>query len=142
MARARILVADDHANMLERVARVLATDYDVVAALPDGVKAVDGVIKLQPDLAIFDISMPGLTGLEAAAKLAKGGRSVRVIFLTVHEDQEFVDAARSVGAFGYVLKRNILTDLLPVVRRALNGQTTFLAPLHAQPAPAPAAADK
>jgi two-component system response regulator NreC len=141
MTRARILIADDHANMLERVSRVLATDYDIVAKVADGLTAVDAVVKLKPDLAIFDISMPGLTGLEAVAKLTKIGRDARVIFLTVHEDQEFVDAARSVGAFGYVLKRNILTDLLPVVRRALAGQTTFLAPLIAQPSPA-AAVDK
>jgi len=139
MARARIVVADDHANMLERVSRVLESDYDVVAAVPDGLTAVDAVDRLKPDLAIFDISMPGLTGLEAAMKLAGMGRDARVIFLTVHEDQEFVDAARSTGALGYVLKRNILTDLLPAVRRALTGRTTFLAPLMADPTPAAAA---
>lgn len=138
MARARIVVADDHANMLERVSRVLETDYEVVAAVPDGLTAVDAVDRLKPDLAIFDISMPGLTGLEAAVKLADMGRRARVIFLTVHEDQEFVDAARSAGALGYVLKRNILTDLLPAVRRALTGRTTFLAPLIADPTPAAA----
>ena len=138
MARARIVVADDHANMLERVSRVLEADYDVVAAVPDGLTAVDAVDRLKPDLAIFDISMPGLTGLEAAVKLTDMGRNARVIFLTVHEDQEFVDAARSTGALGYVLKRNILTDLLPAVRRALTGRTTFLAPLIADPTPAAA----
>lgn len=138
MVRARIVVADDHANMLERVSRVLETEYEVVAAVPDGVTAVDAVDRLMPDLAIFDISMPGLTGLEAAVKLADMGRRARVIFLTVHEDQEFVDAARSAGALGYVLKRNILTDLLPAVRRALTGRTTFLAPLIADPTPAAA----
>jgi DNA-binding NarL/FixJ family response regulator len=138
MARARIVVADDHANMLERVSRVLEIDYDVVAAVPDGLTAVDAVDRLKPDLAIFDISMPGLTGLEAAVKLADMGRNARVIFLTVHEDQEFVDAARGAGALGYVLKRNILTDLLPAVRRALTGRTTFLAPLIADPTPAAA----
>ena len=138
MVRARIVVADDHANMLERVSRVLETDYEVVAAVPDGLTAVDAVDRLKPDLAIFDISMPGLTGLEAAVKLADMGRRSRVIFLTVHEDQEFVDAARSAGALGYVLKRNILTDLLPAVRRALTGRTTFLAPLIADPTPATA----
>jgi DNA-binding NarL/FixJ family response regulator len=138
MVRARIVVADDHANMLERVSRVLETDYEVVAAVPDGLTAVDAVDRLKPDLAIFDISMPGLTGLEAAVKLADMGRRSRVIFLTVHEDQEFVDAARSAGALGYVLKRNILTDLLPAVRRALTGRTTFLAPLIADPTPAAA----
>ena len=138
MVRARIVVADDHANMLERVSRVLETEYEVVAAVPDGLTAVDAVDRLMPDLAIFDISMPGLTGLEAAVKLADMGRRARVIFLTVHEDQEFVDAARSAGALGYVLKRNILTDLLPAVRRALTGRTTFLAPLIADPTPAAA----
>ena len=138
MTRARIVVADDHANMLERVSRVLETDYDVVAAVPDGLTAVDAVDRLKPDLAILDISMPGLTGLEAAVKLADMGRNARVIFLTVHEDQEFVDAARSTGALGYVLKRNILTDLLPAVRRALTGRTTFLAPLIGDPTPAAA----
>ena len=129
MGRARILVADDHASMLERVSRLLATDYDVVAAVSDGIAAVNEAIALQPDLLVFDISMPGLTGLEAAAKLAEHPPRPPVIFLTVHDEQEFIDAAREAGALGYVLKRNIMSELLPVVRRALAGQATFLTSL-------------
>ena len=136
MARARILVADDHASMLERVSRLLAEEFDVVGKVADGRAAVDAAARLRPDLAVFDISMPGLTGLEAAARLTATGHSIPVVFLTVHEDQEFVDAARSVRGLGYVLKRNIGTDLLPVVRRALRNLPTFLAPLTDAPASA------
>ncbi len=132
MGRARILVADDHASMLERVSRLLATDHDVVAVVSDGIAAVDAAIALQPDLLVLDISMPGLTGLQVAAKLAEHPHAAPVIFLTVHDDQEFIDAAHEVGAVGYVLKRNILSELLPAVRRALSGRATFLTSLMVQ----------
>jgi DNA-binding NarL/FixJ family response regulator len=131
MGRARILVADDHASMLERVTLLLSTDYEVVAAVSDGVAAVEGALKLHPDLLVLDISMPRMTGLEAAAKLADQPHAAPVVFLTVHDDQEFIEAARAVGALGYVLKRNIASELLPVIRRALAGQATFLATLIA-----------
>ncbi|HEX7137357.1 MAG TPA: response regulator transcription factor [Vicinamibacterales bacterium] len=131
MGRARILVADDHASMLERVSLLLATDFDVVAAVSDGVAAVEAALTLHPDLLVLDISMPRMTGLDAAAKLAEQPHPAPVVFLTVHDDQEFIDAARDVGALGYVLKRNIATELLPIIRRALAGKATFLATLIA-----------
>jgi DNA-binding NarL/FixJ family response regulator len=131
MARARILVADDHVSMLERVSRLLTTDYDVVAAVSDGLAAVEAALRLRPDLLVLDISMPGMTGLEAAARLAELSHPAPIVFLTVHDEQEFVDAARALGALGYVLKQNIATELLPVIRRALLGKATFLATLIA-----------
>lgn len=131
MGRARILVADDHPSMLERISRLLSTDYDVIAAVSDGLAALEAALSLRPDLMVLDISMPKMTGLEAAAKLADQPQPPPVVFLTVHDDQEFIDAARSLGALGYVLKRNIGTELLPVIRRALAGQATFLATLIA-----------
>ena len=115
--------------MLERVSRLLSTDYEIVGAVSDGIAAVEAADRLQPDLLVFDISMPGMTGLEAAARLADRTPRAALVFLTVYEDQEFVDAARSAGALGYVLKRNILTDLLPAVRGALAGQATLQAPV-------------
>jgi DNA-binding NarL/FixJ family response regulator len=131
MERARILVADDHPSMLERISRLLSTDYDVIAAVSDGLAALEAALRLHPDLMVLDISMPKMTGLEAAAKLADQPQPPPVVFLTVHDDQEFIDAARGLGALGYVLKRNIGTELMPVVRRALAGQATFLATLIA-----------
>jgi DNA-binding NarL/FixJ family response regulator len=131
MGRARILVADDHPSMLERISRLLSADYDVIAAVSDGLAALEAALSLHPDLLVLDISMPKMTGLEAAAKLADEPHPPPVVFLTVHDDQEFIDAARGLGALGYVLKRNIGTELLPVIRRALAGQATFLATLIA-----------
>ena len=136
MARARVLVADDHSCMLERVSCLLAEEFDVVGKVADGQAAVDACTRLRPDLAVFDISMPGMTGLEAAARLAETGLSLPVVFLSAHEDQEFIDAARSVGALGYVFKRNIGTDLLPVVRRALRKPPDISGPLTRAPASA------
>jgi DNA-binding NarL/FixJ family response regulator len=125
MPRYRVVVADDHPIMLERVSRILSDDYDVVAAVGDGRAAVDAAAVLQPDIVILDISMPSLNGLEVAARLADCARVPRIVFLTVHEDPEFVDAARRVGACGYVLKRTVAGDLLPAIRLVLEGQPAF-----------------
>ena len=97
MSRARILLADDNASILARVASLLSTDFDVVATVGDGQAALDAIERLKPDLAVFDVSMPAMSGFEAAAALAGIDRPPRVVFLTVHEDQEFVDAAAGQG---------------------------------------------
>jgi DNA-binding NarL/FixJ family response regulator len=125
MARSRVLIADDHPIVLERVSAMLESEFEIVAAVSDGLAAVDAALVLQPDLAILDISMPILSGFEAAARIADGGRAPRILFLTVHEDPEFVEAARSVGAHGYVVKRTIAAELLTAVRRILNGEPAF-----------------
>src|SRR5262245_20291132 len=134
MGRARILVADDHPSMLERISRLLSKDYDVIAAVSDGLAALETPLTRHPDLLVLHIPMPKITTLETAAKLADQPKPPPVVFLTVNDDQEFIDAARNLGALGYVLKRNIGTELLPVVRRALAGQATFLATLIAHSA--------
>ena len=83
----------------------------VVAAVSDGRAAVDAAAVLRPDLVVFDISMPVMSGLAAAAHLAASDHPPRIVFLTVQDDPAFVDAARTVGALGYVIKRHIGTDL-------------------------------
>jgi len=125
MSRFRVLVADDHPVVLDRVSQIVSRDYDVVAAVGDGLAAVDAASVLQPDLVILDISMPVMNGLDAAARLSDSARAPRIVFLTVHEDPAFIAAARSVGASGYVLKRAIATDLLPAIRTVLAGQVAY-----------------
>jgi DNA-binding NarL/FixJ family response regulator len=125
MTRARILVADDHPSMLTRVVHLLSNDYDIVGEAADGIAAVEAYQRLKPDLCVFDISMPEMTGFEAARRLQQLGCTARIVFLTVHEDPAFVEAAREVGANAYVVKRRIATDLVPAIRRVLAGLTQF-----------------
>jgi DNA-binding NarL/FixJ family response regulator len=133
MVRSRVLIADDHPSLLERVAEILAAEYEIVAAVSDGLAAVDAATLLQPDVVVLDISMPILSGLEAAARLVDGGCVSRIVFLTVHEDPEFVEAARNVGALGYVLKRTIGADLLPALELVLRGHSAFPSPMSLRP---------
>ena len=125
MARTRVLIADDHPHVRSHVSEMLQADYEVVGAVSDGLAAVDAAEVLRPDIVVLDISMPILNGLEAAARLVEGGSPPRIVFLTVHHDADFLDAARSVGAQGYVVKRTMNADLLPAIKLVLAGQTAF-----------------
>ena len=125
MARVRVLLADDHAEMLERVVSLVGAEFDVVGAVGDGQSVLDAVAVLQPDVVVLDISMPVMSGLAAAARLGESRQPPRIVFLTVHDDAAFVEAARGVGAMGYVAKRHIRTDLMPAIRRAIEGRTQF-----------------
>ena len=123
--RRRILIADDQPKLLERISELIATEHDVVGSVGDGDAAVAAVRSLQPDLVILDISMPGLNGFEAARRIAFDARPPRIMFLTVHEEADFLEAARRTGAVGYVLKRMIAADLLPAIRLVLDGHAVF-----------------
>src|SRR5215213_462277 len=86
--RPRVLIADDHAEMLERIRAVLAAHFEVLAAVADGQAAVDAAARLEPDVVVLDISMPVLNGFDAARQILSGDRQPRVVFLSVHEDVE------------------------------------------------------
>ena len=121
--RIRILLADDHKEIRDRVVGVLQKDFDVLDAVADGQSLLDAVSNLHPDLCLLDISLPVVNGLEAAHQLKKNGSCVKIVFLTVHEDRDFVRAAFDAGAAGYVLKRRIGSDLTIAIREALAGRT-------------------
>jgi len=80
--RSRVLLADDHEPVLTAVAEFLKDQYEVIAAVNDGQSALDAVFRLDPDVAVLDISMPNMTGLEAAAKMRELGLRTKVVFLT------------------------------------------------------------
>lgn len=125
--RPRLILADDHPDVLEAVVRLLRHDSDIVSTVTDGVAALDAVIALQPDLLILDISMPGLTGIEVARRLSSGGSTVRIIFLTVIEDAEFARASLAEGGSAYVVKSRLGTDLRHAIREVTAGHT-FISP--------------
>ena len=119
----RVLLADDHESILDQVRLTLGEEFYVVGAVDNGQDAVDEVRRLDPDVLIIDISMPLLDGLQAVSQLRSINHRTKVVFLTVHEDQEFIDAAFSAGGSGYVTKADVTTDLVPAIHEALEGRT-------------------
>jgi CheY-like chemotaxis protein len=115
----RVLLVDDHDDMLARAKAVLTPTCTIVAAVKDGPAALEAARTLRPDVIVLDISMPGMTGFEVAARLARAGSRAAIVFLTVHDDQELRDAAVAAGVLGYVVKPRLATDLLRAVTEAL-----------------------
>lgn len=123
LKKLRVLLADDHAALLERVGRLLEQDYDVVASVDNGNALVEAVLALRPDLIIADISMPGLNGIEAVRKLKDAGCTAKVVFLTIHEDADFVPECFEAGGLAYVVKSRLTCDLIPAIQMVLTGHT-------------------
>ena len=124
----RILLADDHRYFLELIRGLLEPTFEVVGCVEDGESLVEAAGKLQPNVIVTDISMPKLDGLAAARRLVESGSS-KIVFLTVHADPDFVQAALKTGALAYVLKLRIRTDLLVAIGEALAGRI-FVSPLE------------
>jgi DNA-binding NarL/FixJ family response regulator len=123
----RVLLADDHGPIIERVTALLRSGFNVVGSVDNGRDLVSEAARLQPDVIVLDISMPGLTGIEAAQELREARSTAKLIFLTVHERVEFVRACLAEGALGYVVKSRLAVDLLPAIREALAGRR-FISP--------------
>ena len=123
MSRARILLADDHKEMRDRVTRVLENEFDMLDAVSDGQALLDAASELNPDLCLLDISMPIVNGFEVANRLKRSGSKTKIVFLSIHEDLDFVRAAFAAGASAYVVKRRLASDLLKAIRAALAGGT-------------------
>lgn len=123
----RVLLADDNPSMLQAARRILEPEFQVVGTVNAGEALLEAADALRPDVFILDISMGMLNGLEAARLLIRTGSKGKIVFLTVHQDQEFVEEAFSAGALGYVVKPRLGTDLLLAVREALMGRT-FVSP--------------
>jgi len=124
----RVLLVDDNEAMLTRAAAALGADCVVVGKATDGRTALLAARQLQPDVVVLDISMPGMSGLDVAARLHESDASIVVVFLTVHDEEDFVEAARSAGGLGYVVKPRLASDLRVAIREARAGRE-FVSPL-------------
>jgi DNA-binding NarL/FixJ family response regulator len=119
----RVLIADDHQQMLEYVRGLLSADCcEVLDAVSDGQAALDGALKLRPDVVVLDISMPVLNGIQAAKSIREANPDARIVFLTVDKDPDTCRAALETGALAYVLKPRLGTDLIPAIKLAHSGQ--------------------
>jgi DNA-binding NarL/FixJ family response regulator len=127
--KTRVLVADDHPIVLRGLLGVLnqQPDFEVTAEARDGAEAVDAALSHDVDLAILDVSMPRMTGVQAAREITHRNPNIRVLILSMHENEEYVFEALAAGASGYVLKTGVDRDLVEACRAAMRGEP-FLYP--------------
>ena len=128
MPKPRILLADDHALVLEGFRRILEGQYELVGTVEDGRALLEAAKKLQPDIVILDVSMPLLNGIDAAAQLKKICPQAKIIVVTMHADTEYVRSAFEAGASAYVLKRSAVDELEQAIRAVLAGHS-YITPL-------------
>lgn len=125
----RILLADDHPMFREGVAHSLGGEpgFEVVAQAASGEEAVEHARRLTPAVALLDVTMPGMGGIEAAARIAASVPGIRIVMLTVSEDKDNLLAALKAGAHGYVLKGASASELREIVRNVAAGEA-FVTP--------------
>jgi DNA-binding NarL/FixJ family response regulator len=123
----RILLADDHTVLRESLAAVLQASGDcvVVGEASDGIEAIEKAVALRPDVAVVDISMPRLSGIEVTRRIATQLPHTRVLVLTMHEEEEYVLHMIRAGAAGYLVKRAATAELLQAVRTLAAGGVHF-----------------
>lgn len=127
MTRVRILLAEDHTLVAEAFQRLLEPHYEVVGIVADGRSLLKVAQQLKPDVAIIDIGMPLLNGLDAGRELKRLVSNVKIIFVTMNDDPDIASEARRLGASGYLLKTSASSELLKAVQEVLRGNS-YLTP--------------
>lgn len=122
MTKIRIILADDHALLLDAFQALLEPEYEVVCTVTDGQALLESALQFKPDLIILDIAMPQLDGLEAARQIKQLMPRVKLVFLTMNGDPEIAAEAFRAGAFGYLLKTAAASELLEAIRDVLRGE--------------------
>lgn len=127
MSRVRVLVADDHTIVRQGLVSLLneSGECEVVAEAADGVEALEKAHAVRPEVAVLDLSMPRLSGLEVVRRLREELPAVRVLVLTVHEEEEYVLPIVRAGAAGYLVKDSAAAELLAAVRALRAGRSYF-----------------
>lgn len=121
----RIVIADDNEKVLATLVSVLSPDFEVIATASDGRSALEQIQRLQPRVAVLDLNMPELNGIEIVRELARNQMACVAVICSVESDPEVVAAAQGAGALGYVLKRRLKHDLVSAVRSAVSGEQFF-----------------
>jgi DNA-binding NarL/FixJ family response regulator len=122
MTLRRVVVADDLALVLSAVSALLRESFDIVAMASDGHAALEAILEHEPELAVLDISMPGMSGIDVAREIRRHGNKTKIVFLTVHEDADILASCLTVGGLGYVIKIYMNNDLIPAMNAALRGR--------------------
>lgn len=131
MKKPTVILADDHTLVLEGFRRLLETHCELLATVGDGHALLQAVTQHRPDIAILDISMPVMNGIEAARALRTQFPSTKLIFVTMHADPAYIRAAFQAGASGYILKQSLGNELTHALQTVLRGHT-YVTPLIAK----------
>jgi DNA-binding NarL/FixJ family response regulator len=121
MPRATVLLADDHAIVLEGLASLLRSEFSLVGTVADGARLIEAACQLRPDIIVTDVAMPGMGGLEALRRLKADASASKVIFLTMHSDAQLAAEALRAGASGFVVKHAAGKELIAAIHTALRG---------------------
>jgi DNA-binding NarL/FixJ family response regulator len=126
--RVRILIADDHPSIRKAIRLTLQEQpsFEICAVVEDGLEAVDKASKLKPDVAILNITMPHLNGLEAARKIKAERPETAIVILSSHADQEFIAIAKEIGVHAYVSKMRAGQELMKAVQAALRDEEYYI----------------
>jgi two-component system, NarL family, response regulator NreC len=121
----RVMIADDHAILRAGLKMLVndQADMEVVCEAPDGEKAVQSARETKPDVALLDLTMPGVGGMKALQEMARSCRKTRVLVLTMHDDPAYLRSVLAAGAAGYLLKQTVDTELLAAIRAVHRGGT-------------------
>lgn len=118
----KLIIADDTPAMLRNIFSLLETEFDVVSTAENGQLAFECARRCLPDVAVLDLGMPLLNGMEVTRKLRSLGPVPAVVICSVESAPEIIEAARQAGAFGYVLKQHMARDLITAVKSAATGK--------------------
>ena len=117
----RVVIADDHSGILDQVTTLLRQDFEIVATARDGMFALDCIRRLDPDMALLDLYMPGMNGLDVVRTLQESGARTVNVILSGYNDPDLAKAAIAAGAKAFVAKSRLRQDLLPAMRGAVQG---------------------
>jgi DNA-binding NarL/FixJ family response regulator len=127
VATIRIFLVDDNGDMLRDLREELSAEFEIAGTAENGEEAIRGVLRLDPDVLVLDLNMPVMSGLQVASLLREKQPRTKILFLTIHEEPEYISAAFCAGALAYVTKRRLGSDLRPAIREAYGGRK-FLSP--------------
>jgi DNA-binding NarL/FixJ family response regulator len=128
MKRTRILLADDHVILLDALVNVLEQDFDIAGVARDGDAMMEMAARLQPEIIVMDVAMPGINGIDAARILRKEANPAKILFLSMYADLPLVEEAFRTGASGYVLKTGGMDELVKAIQCVSRGGT-YVTPL-------------